>query len=612
VTVKGLYIFPLPRGARDTEVRIQGHKRRTETLGSQEGFERLRRIVVQTKDSSLLEHIGGKLLIIDPVVLAAGKQKTISVEFRIPGILDSGHMDIPVTLAGERHALGPVGELLITVRFKTSQVVRNLLSPTHEFEVFRESPYRLIATVSEKGRRIKSDFSMVAMFTAANIGLKVLTNPQSRGAGAFLAFVSAPLDQGYEIEGRKEIVLIIDTSGSLTDRGLKTAKQAALLILGKLRGSDRFNVVEVGVRAKTLWPESKRANKKNLRAALELINGLKKSGGTDLYNGLIISAGCFASRAPTKASIVITDGKATVGPVTPKDIIKGLDKANRKKARHFALAMGPEPNMALLDKMVLSTGGACILHDKDGDLESTVDQLFLKISPPTLSHLSLEFEGLDTRFIVPEPIPDLYPSETALILGKYELKGGGPRRVKLKAKMEGEYRVVTESFPNGGRAFSRPHITRLWAMGRLAMLMEKLWFSGPDPLVGKKIMDLARAHGLPALESAQTDGPGTVSPNVDERLGALIWKLKRSTTVTTVAAKGYKYVDGKVFKRREGRWMDIAYKNGPISRRLTFLSDEYFNFLRDNMDLAAFFALDSDVTVMKGNKAIGVYSTHEN
>lgn len=613
VKVTGLYIFPLPDGARDFQLKLQGSKVDYKILSPAKAFQRIKRIAVNTNSSALLEHTGKSLLVIEPMSIAPKKQKTISLIFRTKKNYPKNHMSINVTLAGERYALGPVGELLITVRFKTSRVVRNLLSPTHEFKTYTETPYRKLARALRNNVRVKTDFSLLATFSGLGLDLCVIPHYDTETSGTFLAFISPPVDESQESDKLKEIVIIIDVSGSLNHSLVENAKKTASLVLGRLRTEDKFNVIIVGTKARQLWPRVRKASQANLSEAVSAINNIDAKGATDLYNGLILAASQFNARRITRAAVLITDGKATVGVIDPRTIIQGLVTANSTRARFFCIALGAAPDMALLDKIAQVTGGASAIIDDNHKPESVLERTFTQISPPILSRISISIEGAGDMKLIPERIADLLPFETAIIVGKFHVKSPKKRvTIRLKARMNGNLVNMESGFTNRALYSTKPYIARLWAMRKMALLLESLWFSGPDQSVRKEIIQMVQKYGLPAPESVKNLPASSIRPAVDEQLEVLVWRLKSSTEVYSQVANGYKYAYGKVFKRSENKWVDLDLRPAASVKKVAFLSPEYFNIAEKSKELARILSIDSDLVVRSKGRALSIESEQTN
>ncbi len=610
VQVTGLYIFPLPDRVDNLQVKLEGSKGAHKILTPEKAFQLIKKIAVKTNSSALLEHTGKALLVIEQMSIAPKKQKTISLIYRTREHHEKNHLSIHVTLAGERHALGPVGELLITVRFKTSRVVRNLLSPTHEFSAYTETPYRKLAKVVVNNTIVKTDFALLATFSGLGLDLCVIPHYETGTSGAFLAFISPPEDENQESRKLREIVLIIDVSGSLDQNVLQNAKKTAGLILGRLRSEDRFNIIIVQTSARQLWPGVRKASKLNMKKALKAINNIEAKGATDLYNGLILASGQFNAPKTTRTSILITDGRATVGVVDPRTIIKGLVKANSNKARFFCIALGKTPDMALLDKIAQVTGGASVIINNEDKPEKVLERILNQISPPVLSGLSISIEGAEGAKVIPERIADLLPFETAIIVGKFKVNSPkDPVTVRLLASMDGNLVKMENTFHKRTTNSPKPYITRLWAMRRMGELLESLWFSGPDQRVRKDIIRMVQKYGLPAPESVKNLPAASIRPAVDEQLGVLVWRLKSSNTVYSEVAGGYKYAHGKVFRRSENKWVDLDFHPGARVEKIEFLSPEYFEIAENSKELARILSIDSDLVVMHKDRAFSIQSS---
>jgi len=605
-----MYVLPLEKGQADAspEVKVDGLSVPCTITPADQFFPTLRRLTTATRDPSLLALSGKDVLTVRPLKIGIRQQKSFRIQFQTPLSIDKDVLEICLPLDGERYSVGPVGELEIRVRYKMSRPLRTIFSCSHHIAVFREAPHRCLVSVQAKDRRVREDFRLLTTFSGDNLDLRSLTYRPSGRQGVFALFVEPPVSVSAGKDSDKDIVFLADCSGSMGRVNFELAKRAIVRGLETLRPSDRFNVITVTTTPTKMADQLLPATEHNVLEAVRFVNSLKSQGGTDLYNALTNALEQFGPKQRNCVVMLVGDGRSTVGITDPNAIAEQVSRSNKSKARIFALALGELADVALLDRVAASTKGATLRYAGKEEFAAVLGQLFANVTPPQVSDLSLRFENLAPQDLEPPTIPDLVGQESLLVLGLYGEKQDVQGKVRLRGRIKGKPRSVTKtlSFPLVDQ--SQPGIHALWAMRRMARLLEREWLQGEDLKSSGEIESLAREFGFRLTLASALSSISQATGKPAGEAGQLFWLLKTSLVPADVESDHYARAAGRVFQGTETGWLDSEYRTTLPVRKIKFLSKDYFDLLAKTPDLGPYFALGPDVTLVQGDAALHVTS----
>jgi Ca-activated chloride channel family protein len=608
--LEGSYLFPLPDRAElsELDVRVDGAATKAKIVTTDRFFPILKTWISNSKDPTLLELAGKDILMIRSVYLGPHQQKSFHLSFKTPISIENDQLDLFVTLAGERYALGPVGTFEIIVRSKMDRPIRTVFSPTHHIMTLREAPHRCLVTLKSIQSRVRSDFRLLMTYSWDDPDFKVFTHRSGAQKGAFAVFIEPPLTE-REIEKREaDIVFVLDRSGSIGTGALEQAKRAVIFGLEKLSGGDRFNVLTIGSHVGKLADRLMESASDNIAEAVRFVNATESEGGTDLYNGIMTALEQFTSLKRFGIIIFAGDGRPTVGVTDPEVILEDIKRNNRFKARIYVLASGKEADIALLDRMAISSRGALSHFSAKENFPIMIKEFFAKISPPIISQLTLTFPKLAVEDVAPERLPDL-GQEGTIVLGRYRGKDDAVSTVRLEGRIGGRIKTVSRNCLFPRQSASNSYIQRLWAMRRVAALSEKELLRIGEPKEREQLSALAKEYGfrLPLGISPEVL-PVTARAARQKNSGELLWRFKTSNVAADVLSDSIKDVNEKSFRFENGAWVDTLYQSSMPARTVQFLSDEYFDLVKANVHLGAYFSLGPQVTVVLDQVAIKVVS----
>src|SRR5437763_8564281 len=235
---------------------------------------------------------------------------------------------------------------------------------------------------------------------------------------------------------RRDLVAVLDVSGSMSGDKLDQAKTALVQLLGTLRSGDRFRVVTFGsgVRRYTAgWTD---VSADNVRAAQEWVRRVDTDGGTNIAGALTEAFAEPPAEGGLGVVVFLTDGMATVGETSSERI---ADQAERSRGpfRVFAFGIGYDVNTYLLDRLTDRARGVTEYIRPGGDIEQIVGALATKISSPVLTDLALRGDGIEFYDLQPERLPDLFAGDELVVFGRYRGAGSAERTVTGTGRRNG-------------------------------------------------------------------------------------------------------------------------------------------------------------------------------
>lgn len=631
---EGTYIFPLPEGAAvsDFVMWADGQPVRGQILEAEAARTIYNDIVRRMKDPALLEYVGRRALKASVFPIPPGGERRIELEYSQVLPAEGGLVHYTYPLSTERFSKEPLEDLLLKAEIESQVPIKAVYSSSHDVSVDRKDDYHARLGLEQTHVLPDKDFDLYYTVSLEKIGLNLLSYKEPHQDGFFLLLAAPNLEVNQSEVVAKDLLLVLDTSGSMDGEKLDQAKLAADFILLHLNPQDRFGIVAFSTNTRAfspgLSPESQAGNGR------EFVDRMEAMGSTDINRALLEAVGIADKERPTTL-IFLTDGLPTEGVTDAGQILSNVEEAP-KNVRIFCFGVGDDVDTDLLDQLSTDHGGTSTYVRPDQKIDEEVSAFYAKVSNPVLSDADVDFGNISTDQLFPQRMPDIFAGSQAILVGRY--REGGPSQAVLSGTVNGEKRSFV--YPDvyfrkeGGDSF----IPRLWATRAVGYYLTQIRLKGErqewiDTIVGlstrygiitpytsflieeKDIFteqgreqitesvqqEMAReadmpSYGAGAVQKAAFQGALSAAPSAPA-LANFTFQSDGGTETVKVSDI-VKYAGSKTFVLRNETWMDTEY-NGQETKKVKFLSQEYFDLISGNPDLGTYFAL--------GSKVIAVY-----
>ena len=505
--LEGTFIFPVPKGAQLDRfaMEIDGKKVEAELLAADKARSIYEDIVRRAKDPALLEYSGRDLFKVRIFPIEPNSKKRITLRYTQLLKADTGLIAYEMPLNTAKYSSKPIKSVSVKLDLETKRSLKSIYSPSHAVEIKRDGPNR--ATVGYEGSDVSPDTDFALYFSPEKdeVGINLLTHRVAGEDGFFLLLASPGVDVKENNLVKKDVVFVLDTSGSMAGKKLEQAKKAMLFCVENLNDGDRFEIARFSTEVEPLFDKLVAADKANREKANSFIQGLKPIGGTAIDDALRKALSYHGEKRKAESGkaetdrplvvIFLTDGLPTIGTTDEEQILASVKRASGGNVRIFCFGIGTDVNTHLLDNISEATRATSQYVLPDEDLEVKLSNFYAKIKEPVLANPSLKFTGdIRTTKLYPSALPDLFKGEQLVLVGRYS--GKGSSAAVIEGSVNGaSHRFATDvKFPD--ESSDNDFIPRLWATRRVGYLLDEIRLRGESAELKDEVTDLARKFGL--------------------------------------------------------------------------------------------------------------------
>ena len=501
------YLFPLPpQAAIDSmTLLVDGKEFAGKILPRDEARKIYESIVREKRDPALLEYVSYGLYQTAAFPLAPGKDVKVVVHYTDVCKKDHDLVEVFYPLNTEKFSAKPIEDVSVTVDIQSKGAISAVYSPTHDLQVKRPAADHVIATYEVKNQTPATDFRLLYQPSGGPVGASVLSyRPRPNEDGYFLLMVSPTPAQADAKVLAKDIVVILDRSGSMAGPKIDQAKDSLRYIVKNLNPADRFNVIVFNDAIDPLFDALVENNAANVDKALKMIDRIDARGATNIHEVLATALkmveGSKAAGEGGRYIIFLTDGQPTVGETNIAKILKDTAETNaaHSKARIFALGIGYDVNVALLDKLVADNRGVSdyVKEKEPAALEGKISNLYAKIKNPVMTDLAVSLAGVHMTMTYPQALPDLFDGGQIVMVGRYDKSG--PTNVVIKGNYLGKEQTFeyAAELTDKGEKFADSFVEQLWAVRRVGYLLDQIQLNGQAKEVVDELVKLSKQYGI--------------------------------------------------------------------------------------------------------------------
>ena len=642
-TAEGTYIFPLPEGAAvsDFVMWVDGKAVHGEILEADEARTIYDDVVRRMKDPALLEYVGRKALKASVFPIPPGEERKIELEYSQILPVENGLVHYIYPLSTERFSSRPLEDLVVRAQIESREPLKAVYSSRHEVSIDREDDYHALLGLEQSDVLPDRDFELFYTISSEKIGLNLLSFKEEGQDGFFLLLAAPDVKVNEEEIVVKDIILVLDTSGSMQGEKMDQAKEAARYVLDHLNPLDRFAIVSFATTTRSFSPSLEPAAQAD--KGKDFLDRLEAMGSTDINRAMIEAVGLAEEVRPTTL-IFLTDGLPTEGVTVTGAILDNVAREAPDNVRIFSFGVGDDVDTDLLDQISMDNGGASTYVRPGEEIDEEVSAFYRRVKMPVLSDLSLDWGDIIVDQVYPQRIPDLFAGSQLIMLGRY--REGGPAKITLKGMVNQEERSYTYEDLSFRKEGGDDFIPRLWATRAVGYYLTQIRLYGEKQEWIDSIVSLSTRYGIITPYTSflvqekdifSTQGREEIISDFEEEMAAAAAEpafgeaavekavYQKSLSAAPVGAavpvnmsvstgidgtskmvrvsEVLKNVGSKTFLWRNDTWIDTTFDRSMKTKKVAFLGEEYFDLISQVPVLGSYFALGERVIVVHEGQA---------
>jgi Ca-activated chloride channel family protein len=282
----------------------------------------------------------------------------------------------------------------------------------------------------------------------------------------------------------RELIWVLDVSGSMQGESIEQARSAILKALSKLRQEDYFNIIYFNTQAWQLFPNSRAGNADNLNFARDKILKLEANGGTEMRSALNLALNQQNNSERLRQLIFVTDGA-----VSNEAELFSYIQANLGATRLFTVGIGSAPNSYFMRKAAITGRGSFTYISQPQEVTTKINRLLRKLETPALTDLGFDLND-PTVSVLPQVLPDVYLGEPVYISFKAE---NFPSYAELTGKLNGTPSSLRLSLDTNSK---HEGIAVEWARRKISELVDRFQEDNNEtkPRLREEAIEIALGH----------------------------------------------------------------------------------------------------------------------
>ncbi|MFP4502577.1 MAG: VIT and vWA domain-containing protein [Candidatus Hydrogenedentota bacterium] len=403
---------------------------------------------------------------------------------------DAGKITPPITPEDTRAG----HDISLGVRVAAGVPIHDLRSELHEVTVKEVSVSERVVALKNQETIPNRDFVLHYTVAGDEIDNAVLTHHDDQG-GFFSLIFQPPKRVAPEEIQPKEMIFVIDSSGSMNGFPIEKAKKTMRLCIEKMHPRDKFNLISFAGGTGYCFAQSAPNTEANRKQALAYLQSLSGRGGTEMMGAIRAALAGPYDDERLRIVCFMTDG--LIGnDMAILDEIKGT----ADNARVFPFGIGNSVNRFLIEKMAATGRGAAEIVTLEAKGDEAAQRFFERTRSPLLTDLEIDFGGLQVESVYPtiEALPDLFAARPLVLTGRYTQSGQGTVTLRGNAA-DGPYEAALDvTLPADKPEYDV--LAPLWARRRIDHLMAQDWRGiqqgNPDAEIKEQITRLGLDFGL--------------------------------------------------------------------------------------------------------------------
>ncbi|PLX35409.1 MAG: marine proteobacterial sortase target protein [Hyphomicrobiales bacterium] len=381
-------------------------------------------------------------------------EMTVAISDPVP---DAGRISPPV----QHPAKGKRNPVSMNIHLAPGFALGEIKSPHHKIAVRREGSDAALIGLADGEVWAERDFELTWTARPGAAPDATLFRETVDGQTYLLAMINPPaMTDGQPLKPR-EMVFVIDNSGSMSGQSMRQAREGLLYALSRLKPADSFNIIRFDDTMDQLFADAVAANDANLTKARAFVAGLEANGGTEMLPAL--KAALIDARpgdtGRLRQVIFLTDGA-----IGNESQLFAAIQAGLGRSRIFTVGIGSAPNSFFMSRAATYGRGSFTHIGQTSEVKTRMAALVRKLEQPAMTDLRVNWPGSADPESWPNPLPDLYAGEPIVLTARMDKLAGD---MELSGDLAGRPWSLKLAL---GSAESGTGIARLWARRKIMAL----------------------------------------------------------------------------------------------------------------------------------------------
>jgi Ca-activated chloride channel family protein len=495
--LEGHFLFPVPKGVVVTDFKmiINGVVHQAELLDAQKAKRIYEEIVRRSKDPALLEYYNNRLFRVRIFPILPQKEQKIELTYTETLLRDQQTVAYNFPMNTQKYAAKSPQQFSLKINLVTQNDLKTVYSPTHNAEIVRKTKRQALVGFETEVLKSDRDFQLYFSTDDKALGVSLLTYKAPQETGFFFANISPGFDEQQKTLP-KDIVFVLDKSGSMAGEKMQQAQKALQFCIENLNSEDRFEVVAFSTEATSLFGKVTPNKGNSKQEALNFVDQLAPIGGTNIEEALTLALNAQEKDSQRPFFVIfMTDGKPTIGETDQAQLLKKVQAHNQQQVRIFTFGIGTNLNTHLLDKITKATKAYSTYVLPEEDIEVKLSNFYTKASSPVMTNIKLEFDrNIRVSELYDKTLPDVFKGESITVMGRYH--GTGKSKLTVSGDVGGTRKsfIYTVNFTNEQTDLN--FIPNLWAARAVGYLLEQIRLNGSNPELVESVTVLAKKYGI--------------------------------------------------------------------------------------------------------------------